>query len=87
MTLIQTLGLATLLAAAGIAQAHGDAAHPTPAAVAVKKEQKAWGIAGDAKAARRTIEVKMLDSSVSAPIGSRSGRARRSASSYATTAR
>lgn len=28
---------------------------------AVKKEQKDWGIAGDAKAVRRTIEVKMMD--------------------------
>lgn len=27
----------------------------------VKKEQKPWGIAGDAKAARRTVEVKMTD--------------------------
>ena len=28
---------------------------------AVKKEQKAWGIAGDAKAAKRTIEIGMTD--------------------------
>ncbi len=35
--------------------AHGNAAH------AVKKEQKDWGIAGDAKKARRTIQVRMLD--------------------------
>jgi len=28
---------------------------------AVKKEQKAWGIAGDAKAVRRTIEIGMTD--------------------------
>jgi len=27
----------------------------------VKKEQKPWGIAGDAKSAKRTIEIKMLD--------------------------
>lgn len=57
----KTLLLAVLLGAAGLAQAHGDADHakkPT----AIKKEQKDWGIAGDAKSARRTIEVKMLDS-------------------------
>jgi uncharacterized cupredoxin-like copper-binding protein/Cu/Ag efflux protein CusF len=34
---------------------HGNAAH------AVKKEQKDWGIAGDAKKARRTIQIRMLD--------------------------
>ncbi|TWO70050.1 plastocyanin [Caenimonas sedimenti] len=31
------------------------------ASAAVKKEQKPWGIAGDAKAARRTIEIAMSD--------------------------
>jgi len=40
------------------AMAHGDKKHP---ATAAKKEQKDWGIAGDAKAARRTIAVSMLD--------------------------
>jgi uncharacterized cupredoxin-like copper-binding protein len=40
--------------------AHGDAGHAKKAAAA-KKEQKAWGIAGDAKAAKRVIEVRMLD--------------------------
>ncbi|HET7527745.1 MAG TPA: cupredoxin family protein [Burkholderiaceae bacterium] len=29
---------------------------------AVRKEQKAWGIAGDAKAAKRTVQVTMSDS-------------------------
>ena len=44
----------------GAAHAHGDKPHakkPGP----VVKEQKEWGIAGDAKAVKRTIEVKMLD--------------------------
>lgn len=43
----------------GTAQAHGDAAHAP--ANAVVKEQKPWGIAGDAKAATRTIEIAMTD--------------------------
>ena len=44
----------------GGAHAHGDAGHAKKAAP-VRKEQKDWGIAGDAKAAKRTIEVRMLD--------------------------
>jgi uncharacterized cupredoxin-like copper-binding protein len=60
MTSIPTLTLALCLALAGSAAlAHGDAAHAANAAA--KKEQKAWGIAGDAKAARRSIEVRMGD--------------------------
>lgn len=56
----KTLLLATLLTASGLTLAHGDAAHAKRQAVA-PKEQKAWGIAGDAKAARRTVELKMAD--------------------------
>ena len=52
--------LALLLAAGtGGALAHGDQAH-RPAGPVVK-EQKAWGIAGDARGVRRTIEVGMGD--------------------------
>ena len=40
--------------------AHGDQAHAKKPAVA-KKEQKEWGIAGDRKAVKRTIAVRMLD--------------------------
>lgn len=40
------------------ALAHGDARHP---AGAVVKEQKDWGIAGETKAARRTVEFRMGD--------------------------
>ena len=40
--------------------AHGDAAHAKKVGM-VKKEQKEWGIAGDAKAAKRTIEINMSD--------------------------
>lgn len=56
---------ALLLAFAGIAAgpalAHEAGVHDKKAGPAVK-EQKDWGIAGDAKAAKRTIEVQMLDS-------------------------
>jgi uncharacterized cupredoxin-like copper-binding protein len=52
---------ALLAAALGLAWsaafAHGDATHAGKGA-AVRKEQKAWGIAGDARAVTRTIEVK-----------------------------
>lgn len=58
---IETLLLAALVATSGLARAHGDAEPAKKPAVA-KKEQKDWGIAGDAKAARRTVEVRMLDS-------------------------
>jgi len=44
----------------GLARAHGNEDHPKKAGP-VRKEQKDWGIAGDAKAARRTIEVRMGD--------------------------
>lgn len=48
-----------LAALAGRAPAHGDASHPRSGPVA--KEQKPWGIAGDAKGVRRTIAVGMGD--------------------------
>lgn len=52
--------LAALVSTTGLAQAHGDEAHPkNPAAVV--KEQKPWGIAGDAAAATRTVEIRMTD--------------------------
>jgi uncharacterized cupredoxin-like copper-binding protein len=59
MNWIKTLLLAAAVAATSIAMAHGDA-HGTSTAP-VKKEQKDWGIAGDAKAVRRTIELRMSD--------------------------
>lgn len=49
---------AVLLAGVASARAHGDKRKP---AGPVKKEQKDWGIAGDAKAAKRTVEVGMAD--------------------------
>ena len=64
MTLKNTLkiiAVCTALASSGVAFAHGNENHSKPAGP-VKKEQKDWGIAGDANAVKRTIEVKMLDS-------------------------
>lgn len=40
--------------------AHGNEEHPKMAGP-LKKEQKAWGIAGEAKAAKRTIDITMND--------------------------
>ena len=48
------------LNAATLAQAHGDEDHAR-AAGTVKKEQKQWGIAGDAKAVKRTVTLSMSD--------------------------
>jgi uncharacterized cupredoxin-like copper-binding protein len=50
-----TLSLATVLAGA-----HGTAGH-VKKPQAVVKEQKAWGIAGDAKTAGRTVKISMTD--------------------------
>jgi uncharacterized cupredoxin-like copper-binding protein len=56
--------MATLWVAAttlpGLVQAHGDQAHGKKPA-AVKKEQKAWGVAGTAKPGLRTVEFLMTD--------------------------
>ena len=51
---------ATLLAATGRVIAHGDEKHPAKAGP-VKKEQKDWGIAGDAAQAKRSIDVGKSD--------------------------
>ena len=58
--------ICTLLAAAlaalsfGVA-AHGDEGHDKKSAGPVRKEQKAWGIAAEPGAAKRTIELTMGD--------------------------
>lgn len=59
MHLSKSLVLAGLLASSSLAIAHGDAEHPTSRQA--KFEQKPWGIAGNAKAAGRTIEILMTD--------------------------
>ena len=64
MTLTQLISrslFAVSIALAGVAvQAHKDEDHSKKAGP-VKKEQKDWGIAGDAKAGIRTVEFKMTD--------------------------
>ena len=60
MAIIERVLLASLVGLApAIAFAHGDAGHK-PAGPVVK-EQKDWGIAGERRQARRTIEVGMGD--------------------------
>jgi uncharacterized cupredoxin-like copper-binding protein len=59
MTLHRRTLLALTALSPAAALAHGEKPHAK--AAAVRKEQKPWGIAGDAKAARRTVEVRMLD--------------------------
>ena len=50
-----------LMLMAASAFAHGDETHMKSPIGPVKMEQKDWGIAGTAKAVKRTIEIKMLD--------------------------
>ncbi len=49
------------LAGAGTAFAHGDEHKKDAKPMMAKKEQKPWGIAGDAKAVNRTVEIRMTD--------------------------
>ncbi len=60
MPLPKALTVAALLLAPLGAAAHGSDPHAASAA-AVRKEQKPWGIAGDPRVVRRTIEVRMTD--------------------------
>ena len=62
MASIRTLALLTGLACCVLSEpawAHGDATHPKTAQPT--REQKAWGVAGDAKAVRRSIQITMSD--------------------------
>ena len=56
---LRTVVLAGLSWAASPSFAHGDTHKTNPSPV--KKEQKEWGIAGDAKAVKRTVEFRMND--------------------------
>ena len=58
-TLMAALVSAGLMTLPRIACAHGDETHAK--AGPTKSEQKPWGIAGDAKAAKRTVEFGMSD--------------------------
>ena len=60
MKSIKTLVLAAALTASGLCLAHTVKQHDQKAGP-VKKEQKDWGIAGDAKAVKRTVEFRMSD--------------------------
>lgn len=60
MRVIEGVLVAALSLAATPAGAHGDAPH-AGARDASAKEQKPWGIAGDARAVRRTIVIRMSD--------------------------
>ena len=61
MRRIIALSLAATLSVASVAVlAHGEE-HNKAKNAAVKKEQKPWGIAGDAKSVKRTIKLSMTD--------------------------
>ncbi len=60
MKLLNTFLLLIAIALCGTAVAHGDETHAKKAGP-VGKEQKDWGIAGDAKAVKRTVELTMSD--------------------------
>jgi uncharacterized cupredoxin-like copper-binding protein len=63
-TALLTIGLLTL----PVVQAHSPAAHQNHhAKSAAPAEQKDWGIAGDPKKAKRTIEIRMTDDMRFAP--------------------
>lgn len=57
---IRTAAIVVALAISTVAWAHGDRPHGQAPRAAVK-EQKDWGIAGDAAAVRRTVAVGMSD--------------------------
>lgn len=64
----QLIGGSALAALPSLALAHGDAhTNHHPSAGALVKEQKPWGIAGEAKDARRTVTVRMSDDMRFAP--------------------
>jgi uncharacterized cupredoxin-like copper-binding protein len=57
---LKTIALCAALMPAVSAFSHGNEDHSKKVG-SVKKEQKDWGIAGEAKEAKRTIQIKMMD--------------------------
>ena len=64
MKTMQFIAVCALLAGASATFAHGNISHTSAPII---KEQKAWGIAGDAKNAQRTITLNMSDDMRFAP--------------------
>lgn len=62
-TTLLTLGLLAL----PVAQAHSPSAHASQPRHHAQAEQKDWGIAGDPKKVKRTIEIRMTDDMRFAP--------------------
>ena len=60
MKTIKIIAACVLLAATSVSFGHGNSAHHGAQSPTLK-EQKAWGIAGDAKAVQRTITLRMTD--------------------------
>jgi len=60
MKFLQWVLIASVLAV-GPVLAHGTAEHAKEHGAATTKEQKPWGIAGDPKAVKRTVEIRMSD--------------------------
>jgi uncharacterized cupredoxin-like copper-binding protein len=58
---VKFIALSAVFLPATSAFSHGNQDHSNKPAMAMKKEQKDWGIAGDAKAAKRTLQIKMTD--------------------------
>ena len=67
MKLLNALLAAAMLGLSLGAVAHEGEDHDKKKAGPVRKEQKDWGIAGDAKAAKRTVELVMTDNMRFAP--------------------
>ena len=64
MNTIKFIAASALLVSASAVFSHESAPHQSPVtapATAPVKEQKAWGIAGDAQAVLRTITLRMTD--------------------------
>jgi uncharacterized cupredoxin-like copper-binding protein len=57
---LNTFIAALVVGTSPFALAHGDAEHAKKPSI-VKKEQKEWGIAGDAKAVKHTVTLSMSD--------------------------